>query len=321
MKYDLNDNNDLINFFNYLFRNEELNSKAPTIMKFFILTRNYGLNNFEKYINKIYYDNDFFGAVIDAFNNGFKEDNIEFNNTNFIAAIINNYYENGFYFHSFPGIYAKSISENGILASNRGENDDKFYEIVKKYRFGEYFEKSKNRVCVTEKLDNFSVREYALFTPEWLEFFLKIGYDDFHDIYERGNLDEMLNVSNIALQNIKTNMKEKPYYNENDFLFLANYINNIVYNRFKNGNNHIGIALIPRKNSKEYFGEKFSINNKASFEKYFNDNLFSKKAIVDFLINTLPVGEKNTDKTIPNNIFGIVTYDIKNRELLDEKKY
>ena len=42
----LNNNENLIRLFNNLFKNENLANKAPIIMKYFIITRNYGLINF-----------------------------------------------------------------------------------------------------------------------------------------------------------------------------------------------------------------------------------------------------------------------------------
>ena len=54
MTYDLNDNKNLITFFNQLFIHEEIATIAPSIMKFFIITRNYGLDNAVEYIERLY---------------------------------------------------------------------------------------------------------------------------------------------------------------------------------------------------------------------------------------------------------------------------
>ena len=43
---------------------------------------------------------------------GFKKDNIQFDNNNLVSFLITNYHANGFYFHSFPGIYKDSIMSN-----------------------------------------------------------------------------------------------------------------------------------------------------------------------------------------------------------------
>ena len=322
LKYDLNDNTQLVNFFKHLFNNEiknsELFSKAPEIMKFFIITRNYGLNNMQEYINRIYYNNDFTNTVVDAFINGFKKDNIEFNTKNLIEAIINNYHKNGFYFHSFPGIYANSINENGILANNRTKNDDTFYEIIKKYNFGKYFEKSQNRICLTEVLNNYSTHEYAIFTPEWLDIFLNTWHGDSHNIYERGDLDEIRKVIIESSQNIKNFMKKNPNYSESEFIFLLNYINNIANNRFKNGNSHVGIALIPRKKLKEFLGEKYEINYNEDLEKILNNK--SPVQIVHFLTNILVKNEITINKNIPKNLLEILVYNIERQEEYHKQK-
>lgn len=319
MNYDLNDTKNLTLFLNQILDNEENNYKAPNIIKFFILTRNYGLTNAIDYINRIYNNENLLDIAIDAIKNGFMKDNIEFNNTNLINIVYKNFHENGFYFHSFPGIYKDSIDKNGLLTNKRNKLDEIFYQIIRKYQFGEYFEKSKNRICVTEIINNFSVYEYSIFTPEWLELFLKLGNVDIHDAFERGNLEEIEDISNISLNNIKEYMKKNINYSDQDYIFLKQYIDDAIYNRFKNGNNQIGICLIPKKDTKEYFGESLSFDNIEKLERIFNEQNYDKKEIINFFTNNILIGEKTTIENIPRELFEIVTYNIKTKNL-EEKK-
>ncbi len=324
MTYDLNDNKKLIAFFNQLFIHEEITNIAPSIMKFFIITRNYGLDNAVEYIERLYNNDDINNLIVDAIKNGFQKDNIEFNNSNLIDFVTKNFFENGFYFHSFPGVYQDSINKNGLLANKRNPNDEIYYQIIKKYQFGPYYEKSENRICITEKLDNNSTTEYAIYTPEWLELFLKMGSNEIHHAFERGNLEEMLDKSKDALINIQRFMKQNPNYDENDYLFLVQYINDIIYKRFASGNNQVGICLIPRKNVFEYFEPYKPINyndNKTILNRILNEIELSKKQIIDFMISNLSAGERTTNKNIPRELFEIITYNIPKKELSNRKVY
>ncbi len=319
MNYNLNNNDELIAFFNDLFQNEELTNIAPNIMKFFIITRNYGLINFQDNINKLMEYADLDNLAINSIKNGFQKDNIPFNNHNLLTLVINNYHQNGFYFHSFPGVYEDSIRENGILASNRNNNENKFYEVMKKYNFSNYFINSNKRICVTEKISIFGTHEYSIFTPEWLEIFLNLYSSNVHEAFREGNLEEMMMIAKDSLLKVKNYMMKNPQYNENDYKFLENYINEVVYNRFQNGNDKVGIALVEKQKSVDYFGKYVNISDIQDIEKYTNARGFDEKESFKFITDTFLSGEKNSDKNIPANLINIVSYNIKKSELEQSK--
>lgn len=319
LNFNLNNNQELLSFFKYLFQDEYLNRKAPSIISFFIKTRNYGLINFEENIRELYSKNNLIDLCYKAFQDGFKLDGMEFNNHNLIEQLIKNYYVNGFYFHSFPGVYQESIEKNGLLASNRNPNDDIFYKLADKYHFGDYFTSSNNRICVTELIDDFATHEYAIFTPEWLEMFLKLsGVDNIHFAYKRGNLEEMLEVANDSLNIIKQDMKKNPNYDENDYVFLEKYINDIISNRFKNGNNQIGIAFLEKKKMMGYFQKSIDIEALPIIEKIVNERNMDGKLIIEFITDSIASGQKTTDKNIPHDLVNILSYTIPQQQ---EKYY
>lgn len=315
MKYNLHNSKELINFFNLLFNSEfkngELNDKAIEIMKFLIITRNYGLINLDESINKIY-NNDLIGAIMDAFTNGFKQDNIEFNKKNLIETIIKNYDENGYYFHFFPGTYEKSIKEQGIITNNKTAADNTFYEIIKKYQFGTYFERSQNRICLTASLNQINT-QYAIFTPEWLEMFLGSWNIDTYDIFENRDLNEIKNTFNTISKNIKTFMKQNAHYKEEEFQFIINYINNVIDNRFKNGNSLIGVAIIPRKQINNLLPERKSTANNDELINYLNN--LSYHQIIKLLIERILTEQEITIKqNIPTNLFETIVYSINQKK-------
>ena len=186
-------------------------------------------------------------GIVDSMNQNLNDNN------QLISFLITNYHDNGFYFHSLPRVYKDSIIENGILASNRNTNDDKYFEIADKYHFGDYFKKANNRICISEKLSNLYTTEYTIFTPEWLEMFLKQGNHDIHKIIKNGNIWEINNIATNSLIYFGKSMQRNPLYNEKDFVFLVNYIKNIINKRFINGNSEVGIALIEKAKSDDYF--------------------------------------------------------------------
>ncbi len=319
MNIELNDNNELISFLNNLLKDEELTKVAPNIIKFFIITRNYGLIDYENNLNKLKNNDNFEELCLKIIENGFRKDNIEFNSNNLTNFLIKNFHENGFYFHSFPGIYKDSIRENGLLANNRNSDDDKYFEIVDKYHFGEYFKKSNNRICVTEKIGNPYTTEYAIFTPEWLEMFLKQGNKDIHDAFQNGNIDEMQEIATNSLIYFNNGMQRNPQYNNNDFFFLAKYIKNIINERFINGNNEVGIALIEKKKSDEYFKKHIQIDEADNINNFIKSHNMNPKQILDFITNSLVNGEITTDKNIPSDLINIISYQIKNNEIEQSK--
>ena len=315
----LNNNNQLVAFLNNLFRNEKITNVAPNIIKFFIITRNYGLIDYENNINKLQSNYNFEDLCLAVIKQGFQKDHIEFNNDNLTGFLITNYHANGFYFHSFPGIYENSIEENGILANNRNEDDSRYFEIVDKYHFGEYFKKVDNRICVSEKISNFGTSEYAIFTPEWLEMFLKQGNRDIHDAFKKGNINEMQNIADNALNCFHIGMQRNPSYNEIDFAFLSNYIKKIVNKRFSNENNRVSIALIFKDKTDEYFGKHIKTEDIPKFSEYIQMRNMNDKEIFSFIIEILSNGEKTTNKNIPNDMFEIISYNINKENEIENK--
>lgn len=319
MNGSLNNNDNLVMFLNKLFQNENLTDKAPLIMKFFIITRDFGLKDIQENINKIMNNYNFLSLCLETIQNGFHEQGIEFNNENLINFLITNYHDNGFYFHSFPGIYFNSIKERGILANNRNENDNRYYQIVAKYHFGEYFKSADNRVCVSEKISNFGTVEYAIFTPEWLEMFLKQGNDDIHEAFKNGDVDEILKLADNSLSFFKEGMQRNPLYDENDFIFLENYIKDIISKRFMAGNNKVGIALIEKSDADTFFGKHIKKEDIPQFSEYIKARNMKEKDIFDFIIETLSKGEKVSSNSIPNHMLKLITYNLdKPKEKLDK---
>ena len=319
MNYNLNDKSSLVNFFNEIFQDEELAKIAPNIMKFFIITRNYGLIDYQNNINKLKNNVDINELAIKVIQDGFMKNNIKYSNQSLLSLLINNYHQNGFYFHSFPDCYKESIKENGILANNRNNDDDKYYEIMKKYDFSSYFTNSDNRVCVTENLSIFGTHEYSLYTPEWLEYFIGLGIGDIHEPFGRGNLEEMINITKQSLLNIKKDMMKNSSYDENDYQFLERYITNIVYNRFKDGNDKISVAFIEKNKSTDYFGKHITNEDINDFRDYIIARKLNDKEIFNFIIDGMSNGEKDSEKSIPSNLINIVSYKIKNDTKEDDK--
>ena len=319
MNIDLNNNQNLVNFFNELFQNEELTNIAPDIIKFFIITRNYGLINFQENLDKLKNKTNFNELAINVIKKGFQKDNIPFDNTNLVTFLITNYHDNGFYFHAFPGIYQDSIRKNGIMANSRNEDDEKYFAIATKYHFGEYFVKANNRICVSEKIGNPYTPEYAIFTPEWLDMFLKQGNYDTHDTFRNGDIKELQTIAQNALNYFHEGMKRNPLYDEKDYLFLSNYIKEVINRRFINGNKEVGIALIEKGKSDIYFKKHIQKEDIVTFNKYIKSQKMNDNDIIDFIINVLSNGEKISNKTIPSNLINIISYQINTNYLSHNK--
>ncbi len=322
MNYNLNNNAELIRFFNELFKNEYYATRGPAIMKFFIITRNYGLidfyENLEEIMNApntgtISFPDDIAFKVIKK---GFERDNIPFNNANIISLAVNNYHQNGFYIHSFPGVYKNRIRQNGLLANSRNEKEAKYYEILKKYNFHRYYLDSNNRICFLDKLTIQTTHGYSLETPEWLKEILGYGNDQeyINDAFERGNTEEMKSIAKIALEVIKREMIEKSteaniIFDERDYKFLENYINEVIEDRFKEGNNTVGIALIERKKVSKYLGTFITEHHKLELIDHAN-KYFNERQSFDFIIEKLTKGEFRTDISIPPELINIVSYQL-----------
>jgi hypothetical protein len=310
MKYNLNNTSELVSFFNYIFKDNRLTNKAPEIMRFFIITRNYGFINYKDNIIKLLNGANTLDLSLEVIKKGFELCNETFTNDSLIKLLITNYHQNGFYFHSFPGIYYDSIIQNGLLSNNRNELDNKYFAIAEKYHFGEYFTKSNNRVCVSEKIGSPSTSEYAIFTPEWLNLFLKQGNGNIDKEYANGDINELTPIINNALNYFKEGMKRNPSYNENDYDFLCTYINDCVTKRFVDGNNKIGICLIEKDKADNYFGKHIKEDDIPSFTKYIETRGFKEKEIMWFIIEGLSNGEKKSNNSIPKELINIVSYEI-----------
>ena len=307
----LNNNQDLISLFKTLFQHNKLTPVAPNIMKFFIITRNFGLLNYKENIVKLMNRANPDDLALQVIKEGFEEKNIEFTIENLVSLLVTNYHDNGFYFHSFPSVYKESIMENGILASRRTPMDEKYYAIASKYHFGEYFTNPNNRVCVTEKIGVPFTNEYSILTPEWLYEFLKQGNGDITEAFANGDLTELDSIVQNALNSIKTGMERNPQYDENDFIFLSQYIKDVVEKRFAKGNNEVDIALIEKANSDEYFEKHYQKKDIESLVNNMRIYGLPPKEVFYFIIERLSQGIKTTDKSIPKDLLNIVSYQLK----------
>ncbi len=305
MKYDLNNNEHLITFLNNILERDDLTESAPLIIKFFIITRNYGLINFEDNINKIVNGYDFTDLCLESLSN-----EPDFNKDKLISLLINNYHDNGFYFHSFPGVYKKSIDELGLIADTRNNDDLKYAEIANKYHFGEYFIKD-DKLSVTEKIANTYTMEYAIFAPEWLDMFLKQGNHDIHEAIRRNNASEIESIIENALNFFNYGMQRDPLYNENDYKFLCNYIRDEVNKRYTNGNDEVCIALIEKNKTDDYFKKHVQNNDIRDIKRYIDSNNIDNKQIFEFIIESLSNKKKETTRNIPRNLIRFISYNLK----------
>ena len=319
MNYDLNNNSDLITFLGELFKDQTLSLHAPLIMKFFIITRNYGLINYQENINKICNNENFIELCLETIKNGFKKDNITYNNDSLIGFLIKNYHDNGFYFYSFPGVEKESITRDGIVATRKNESDDKYYEIIDKYHIGPYFRDPNNGVSVTEMIDE-KTNEKALFAPEWLEMVLKQGNHDIHDAYVRGDVREMQEIADNALIVFRVGMVRNPDYSNKDCDYLAHYIKEMVNKRFKDGNNEVCIALIEKRNSDEYFKKHIHEEDQEDFSNYVKSHKMTDEEIFQFVIESLSNKKLTTDKSIPSDLIRIISYQVNDYTFDDNKR-
>ena len=114
----INDNNELIEFLKILLQNEIINEKAPELIKFFIITRNYGLINLQDNIKSIYQNENLENLITKAIMDGFKKDNIPYTAESILYFLINNYHENGFYY------YEENSPKNKIITDYIGNNSN-----------------------------------------------------------------------------------------------------------------------------------------------------------------------------------------------------
>ena len=319
MAVNLNNNQDLINLFNMLFQHEKLTRVAPNIMRFFIITRNFGLMNYKDNIVKLMNNANPDKLALEIIKEGFRLKHISFDEENLITLLVTNYHDNGFYFHSFPSIFKESIMENGLLASRRNEMDEKYFAIASKYHFGEYYTSANNRICVSERIGVPYTTEYSILTPEWLYEFLKQGNGDITESFTNGNIDELDDIVENALNSFKIGMERNPEYDEKDFLFLREYIKDVVDKRFAKGNNEVDIALIEKAKSDEYFTKHIGQNDIPKLITSMKTYNLPSSEIYHFIIESLSEGIKITDKNIPKELLSIVSYNIKSNTLGQNK--
>lgn len=261
----LNNNNDLIDFFNIFLQNEVINQKAPELIKFFIITRNYGLINLKENIENIYQNKNLEHLITNVIIDGFKKDNISYTKENIIRFLIKNYYENGFYYHKFPLSDIGNIKEKGLTLEK-----DSINIIISKYHLENYFNKFKN-ILITDYLDN--------------------NY----------NFD-------ISQEEIKRIMQDNKLYQESDYKIIDKLYNQEMFS------NEIGIALIPKKNSEEFFGKYINLDDVNNLLSFCETTNMSDYDIINFLTNVLSHNKIWTSRTIPKEKLFLIGYQFKKKE-------
>lgn len=274
----LNNNQELISFFHELLQNERINIKAPSLIKFFIITRDYGLLSLRENIASIINGVEFEKVVANALHEGFSRDGIPFNSYNVVNFLVTNYHKNGFYYYSFPGIYQNAIRENGLPV----KRDDNISKIISKYNLGELF---KQKDIVVEYLSNRKTHENALRNP-----FMDIDIDD-----------------------LKKEMKKKNGYKEDDYVILCNYIEDSLKN-YINSKHNIGIALIEKRNMEDYFGKTIDENVVKPLNDFVQESRMSDLSIVDFITKTISSREEEIMRPIPKDIINVFSYQVDNNE-------
>lgn len=144
---DLNNNDELIIFFNTLLQNKTVNKKAHKLIKFFIITRNYGLINLQNNIEEIFLGKDLEYLITKVIMDGFKKDNISYTSENILKLIVTNYYENGFYYYIFPYQNNNQIKNQGIKAES-----DTITKLFHKYQLEKYINKI-DTIIITDYLE------------------------------------------------------------------------------------------------------------------------------------------------------------------------
>ena len=276
----LENNNELCLFIKELFYNKTINQKAPEIIKFFIITRNYGLINLRSNIEKLYLERDFEGIVADAILDGFKQDNIPYNAKNIIKLLITNYHENGFYYYSFPGFLIDYIQKNGIPFKLGSAEIQK---IINKYKLESDFNYS---FKVVEYLDNRKTYNNAFNFP----------------------------LKNINSNEIKEKMLNNKYYKNDDYYKLYTFVEQLL-RKYIESEENLGIALIEKKKVEDYFGKPMDAIVINPLSEFVNKTQMSDKEIIRFITETLCNHENEVIRTIPPELLNIFTY-----EIMDSKK-
>ena len=265
---DLNNNEDLLIFLENLLGNEYVNQKAADIIRFFIITRNYGLIDLEDNIDKLYNENCFNKLVSRAIQSGFKKDYKVYNVDHILQYIITNYYENGFYFSLFPGVYADVVKENGLPINTPEMN--KLSEIVKKYELEEHFNCGETEVneCLFNNMDDFSILK-----------------DD------------------ISLKKIRNHMVKYAGYSEEDYRLVER-----VINKYNENKEHVGIAFIEKSKVSDYFNPTVNLSMMRVLEEYIISCKMDDIKIIDFVSRILAIHKETTDKEIPKEYIRVLDY-------------
>ncbi len=275
---DLNNNEDLIRFINELLDNDKVNVVAPALIKFFIITRNYGLINLRDNIHAIYNGKDFEMLVSHAIRNGFENDGVQFNAANLIKLLVKNYHENGFYFYSFPGIYLNQIKENGLPI----KNDPEIEKIIDKYNLGDLFNR---REKVVEYLHNRKTHENAL----------------------------KCSLGEIDIDELKQLMKKNSAYKEADFILLCGYIEKVLRN-YIDSKHSLGIALIEKSKVEDYFGKRIDTSIVKQLEDFAMYSHMSDYDMIRFITSNISSNEEEIIRPIPKELLNLYIYGIEESE-------
>ena len=266
----LNNNEELIKFLNILLKNEFINQNAYKIITFFIITRNYGLINLKDNIVNICYKDHLETVISKAIRDGFNQDNIPYTNENILKLLINNYHENGFYFHVF-----NANNLNDILSSGLTRSSEKLNKIIEKYHLTKYFEKY-NKIIVTDYLNSEIISKQTTFPP---------------------------------LNQIKEIMKNSKNFIIDDYYIIEEYYNKSTID------NNIGIALIERKKSNDYFGKYIDLSILNELIIFTKSCHMSDYDIIHFITTTISHNMLDTSKNIPSNLLSIISYKLNEKEL------
>ena len=253
-KYNFDNGEELVKFFNKIFTNSSIAKKAPDIMKFFILTRNYGQHGKDAYIKRILNGDDVEKLATQAIIKGISTEGKKVNVKTFTETVIKNYIEKGYYFYSFSDSYKELIEQNGlninkIMFSNNEQ--ERFSDIMETYMDSSYFKKVLTQITLTGALNDESTINEGIQSPEWLKMFLLYSCpnNQIESVWNAGDYNELVTIAKKSIEIVKENMMKKRMYSKEDYQFLQKFILAQVKQRFEKGNNKLDIALIP-KNAK-----------------------------------------------------------------------
>lgn len=250
-KYNFDNGEELVKFLNKIFTNSSIAKKAPDIMKFFILTRNYGQHGKDAYIKRILNGDDVEKLAAQAIIKGISSEGKKVNVKTFTETVIKNYIENGYYFYSFSDSYKELIEQNGLKINKIMFSDidsQRFADIMETYMDSSYFKKVLTQITLTGALDDESTINEGIQSPEWLKMFLLYSCpnNQIEDIWNRGDYNQLVSIAKNSIEIVKENMMKKRMYSKEDYHFLQKFILSQVKQRFENGNNKLGIVLIPK---------------------------------------------------------------------------